>query len=66
MNQVELNYEQEAEKLGIRFIGMQSGFGHTPDYPLFQDDKTGSFALHDGETVADALKRMRLKFEVKE
>ena len=58
----EFNYKQEAEKSGVRFIGMQKGFGYVPDYPLFQDDKTGSFTLHEGETVAQALARMRLKF----
>jgi hypothetical protein len=40
---------------------MQPG-GEFPDYPIFQDDRTGSFTLEQGETVEQAMKRKLLEF----
>lgn len=56
-------YRAEAEKLGIKFNGMQERI-NKPPIPLFTDPKTGSsFTVEEGETLAEALSKLREKFE---
>lgn len=54
-------WQKEAERNGIRFVGIQPG-GEFPDYPIFQDDRTGSFTLGKNETVEQAMKRKLQEF----
>jgi hypothetical protein len=56
-------WQREAEKLGIKFAGMQNCGSDIPEFPVFQDNQTGSFCLGKGETVKQALERKRREFK---
>lgn len=60
----EVDYARQAKELGIDFAGMQEG-GEKP-FPLFTDTTPGyetTFSPLPGESVADALTRIRDKFD---
>jgi hypothetical protein len=60
----EILLKQEAEKLGIKFNGIQKGI-KGEEIPLFTDLKTKStFAKKEGETLAEALTRKRKEFGI--
>jgi len=55
-------WQKEAEKNGVKFCGMQSGVDEKTVYPIFQDDRTGSFTLYNNETIEQAIDRKIREF----
>jgi ParB-like chromosome segregation protein Spo0J len=63
LEEQEAIYRKDAQSLGIDYRGMQEGWGDIKDQPLFHDNKTGdTFTPEKGESLADALVRVRAKF----
>jgi len=58
------DYQAEADAAGVKFNGIQEGYGSIKDFPFFTDPVTGTtFTLEEGETVVSALARKRQQFK---
>ncbi|MDA8178290.1 MAG: hypothetical protein M0T69_01945 [Deltaproteobacteria bacterium] len=53
-------FAAEGKRLGVEYKGIQA-FGNKKG-AIFQDEKTGSFAVQPGETVENGLNRVRARF----
>jgi len=56
-------WEKECLKEGLQFAGINQGYKEIPDSPLFYDPKSRTtFCIHNDETLAIALHRVRIEF----